>query len=334
SVRGSVASTLSTDTIPSKEHLALWERELAELTLAERGDPHILDTFQRQQVHRSDGLSREPVDNERHGLIPIHRHVESWLCVTQDQQLCVVIEEVGNTFSPALSLELLLYNALGSNSDFAMCLVHFPIRSYSTNQAWSAHIKTTLRNMIHSSILAGFTPCVFLPWGEIRSLALSLSGKAAVTNQLRPGPWCRSSEKRRVGAEFSSLAKSAYSSVKSCASLFCETMEALTTATSRQVYTSTGVDRSSLARLADVMLSSRGQHQQAGLSIAGNAIGKPLLDNLPRFLVSEHQPDMIGLNTTPDLKMMSGVEGTVSEHKSASVSHSLSEMMATMISEE
>ncbi|MEQ2213141.1 hypothetical protein XENOCAPTIV_010283 [Xenoophorus captivus] len=114
-----------------------------------------------------------------------------WFYMSQDQQLRVAIEEVVNTFSPALSLDLLLYNVLGSNSDIAMCLVHFLIRSYSTNQAWSAHTKTTLRNMIRWSVLTGFTLCIFLPWAEIRSLTLSLSRKAAVTNLL-PLPWCRS----------------------------------------------------------------------------------------------------------------------------------------------
>ncbi|KAK5616112.1 hypothetical protein CRENBAI_017366 [Crenichthys baileyi] len=38
-----------------------------------------------------------------------------WLYMSQDQQLCVAIEEVVNTFSPALSLDLLLYNVLGSD---------------------------------------------------------------------------------------------------------------------------------------------------------------------------------------------------------------------------
>lgn len=106
-------------------------------------------------------------------------------------------------------------------------------------------------------------------------------------------------------------------------------------ASTRHVYTSTGADRSSLTHLADVMLASRGEQQRAGLSVPGNAYGTPLLDNLSRFLASDQQHDMFGMNTgeLPDMFLRSGVGTTVSEHKSASVSHSLSKMMSSMISE-
>ncbi|KAK5616113.1 hypothetical protein CRENBAI_017367 [Crenichthys baileyi] len=119
----------------------------------------------------------------------------------------------------------------------------------------------------------------------------------------RPSTGTSRRGKPAVFREFSSLAKRAYSSVKSWASLFHETMKALTTASSTQVNTSTGVDCSSLARLADLMLSLRGQHEWAGRSVTGNAVGKPLFG------------------------------GTLSEHKSASVSHSLSKMMTMLISD-
>ncbi|KAJ7984189.1 hypothetical protein DPEC_G00364730 [Dallia pectoralis] len=137
------------------------------------------------------------------------------------------------------------------------------------------------------------------------------------------------------GSDLSSLAKRAHPTVKSWATLFHKILQGLTMASTRHIYTSTGVDRSSLTHLADVMLSSRGEQQHAGLSVAGNAFGKPLLDNLSRFLASDQQPDMFGLNAAelPDVFLRSGVGTTVSEHKSASVSHSLSKMMASMISE-
>lgn len=98
----------------------------------------------------------------------------------------------------------------------------------------------------------------------------------------------------------------------------------------------TGADHGlNQTHLADVMLSSRGEQQRAGLSAVGNAFGKPLLDNLSQFLAFNQQPDMFGLNTAelPDVFLRSGVGTMVSEHKSASVSHSLSKMMASMISE-
>lgn len=133
----------------------------------------------------------------------------------------------------------------------------------------------------------------------------------------------------------SSLAKRAHPTVKSWATLFHKITQGLTMASTRHIYTSTGVDRSSLTHLADVMLSSRAEQQRGGGSVAGNAFGKPLVDNLSRFLASDHQPDMFGLNMTelPDIFLRSGVGTTVSEHKSASVSHSLSKMMSSMISE-
>lgn len=497
-----------------KEHLSHCERELAELALTERGDPISLNAFRRHEVHQHSAVHRQPVNYEHYGLIPIHRDVESWIYVSQDQQLRVAIEEVVNTFSPALSVELLLYNVLGSNSDFATCLVHYLVRSYSANQAWAAHIKMTLRNMIRWSVLAGFTPCLFLPWAVIRRHAIGLSGKASVTNLLFHDPFCGATGNgRRKGqqsykknyhnghmqtrerarpkhhgrsesclyratnglsppqaafeaiqeqeahdsalalimnvpmdrlvdtlqllmknsvpevhvsvvcqliadwlkqepalalnpikqtelkmasvslwsimktfehgrcpvipecipqscvafydtktnlvtcaidgvlyrhistcdserfqnAEFSSLAKRACPTVRNWSALFHEVIDGLKTASSRHVYTSSsGLNRSSLAHLADVIVSSREEQSRSGFAVPGNTFSKPSLDNLSRFLVSEQQqPDMFGLNALdlPNAFLRSGVGGTISEHKYASVSHSLREMMASMISE-
>ncbi|MEQ2189108.1 hypothetical protein GOODEAATRI_021809 [Goodea atripinnis] len=304
--------------------------------------------------------------------------------MSQDQQLRVAVEEVVNTFSPALSLDLLLYNVLGSNTDIAMCLVHFLIRSYSTNQAWSAHTKTTLRNMIRWSVLTGFTLCIFLPWAEIRSLTLmpgtAPEKESAPATRSRVDDSSEGGSGMGLGTSFDTQAQAfrtlwqereAHESalallmdvptdrlvdtlqllmIKSCEAhgymAFDDTETDLVTCAvdgvlyrhissweagcvqgvffasqksilvseelglnlprdhggtdhglSRQVNTSTSVDCSSLACLPDLMLSSRGQHQWAGLSVTGNAVGKPLLGNLSHFLVSEQQPDMFGLNT-------------------------------------
>lgn len=135
------------------------------------------------------------------------------------------------------------------------------------------------------------------------------------------------------GSNLSSLAKRVHMTVKSWATLFHKIVQGLTMSSTRHMYTSTGVDCSSLTRLADVMLSSRGEQQHMGVSVAGNAFNKPLLNNLSRFMVSNQQPDMFGLNTAelPDVFMRSGVGTRVSEP--ASVSHSLGKMMASMIAE-
>ncbi|KAE8277704.1 hypothetical protein D5F01_LYC24292 [Larimichthys crocea] len=495
-------------TSSSRQQLDRCERELAEVALEDRGSSCELEISRGQESCRR-GQS-DPVDYyERYGLIPIHRDVDSWVYVSEDPQLAIAMEEVVNTFSPALSVELLLYNILGSNNDSATCLVRYLINYYSSNHVCE-HIKTTLRNMIRWSVLAGFVPCVFLPWKKVRALGLGLSGKATVTNLIscnpvvhkdayrtlgcsddngddgvdggdrskrrrlerHKRPWrsghtaigehtgrggrCKQRQRQHIeepclrtaqdgfsppeaaseavqereaheralhsvldvppeqlaatlkllmsnsvpdtlvsvlcrivqvwveqdvmpkrdpiketemkialvtlwgvmktfehvdgvlyrhisvwdgcwarGSNVSSLAKRAHPTVKSWATLFHKTIQGLTTASNRHVYTSTGVNGSSLAHLADLILSSRGEQQRAGLSVAGNAFGKPLLDNLSRFLASDQQPDMFGLNMAdlPDVFLRSGVGTTVSEHKSASVSHSLSKMMASMISE-
>ena len=512
----------------SREQLVHCEKALAVAALEDRGDSYVLETFRRRECsQRERGLDSHAVDYERYGLVPIHRDTESWVYVSEDPQLAIAIEEIVNTFSPALSVELLLYNVLGSNSESATCLVRYLINYYSANHVCT-HIKTTLRNMIRWTVLAGFVPCVFLPWKKVRALGLGLSGKAAVTNLVssklvihrdvymghvgdrvcdqskrrrrrterhdRPTrsehnagrgehvargsrhkhhqpcfspvpdglsppaaafeavqereaheralpsvldvpldqlaamlkllmdnsvprtqvsvvckiiadwvqrdialkrdpiketelkmatvalwgvmktfehgrcpviPECRASTclafydtetdlvtasvdgvlYRHVsmwdscwswaGSTFSSLAKRSHTTVRSWATLFYKIIQGLTTASSRHAYTSTGVDRSSLTHLADVMLSSRGEQQHAGLSVSGNAFGQPLLDNLSRLLASEQQRDMFGLNAAalPDVFLRPGVGTTVSEHKSASVSHSLSKMMTSMISE-
>lgn len=500
------------------------ERELALYALEDRGIPYWVQMFRGNEYHRREPDARGAVDYSAYGLIPIHRNVDSWVYVSQDQQLAIAIEEIVNTFSPALSVELLLYNILGSNSESATCLVRYLINYYSYNHVCE-HVKTTLRNMVRWTVLAGFVPCVFLPWRRIRSLGLGLTGKAAVTNLVSSHPFvhghvytgpvrkdthrnepgrhnkCRRSVRleslaggqravagrshythrnrtfkhvpdglnppeaayeaeqereaheqalpsilhvplervvdtlrslmahsvpqtqlavvcriigdwierdatlrkdpiketelkmatvalwgvlktfehgrcpvipecsastclafydtetdlvtaavdgvlyRRISmldsswswgsGQPSSLAKRVHSTVQSWDTLFRKIMNGLASASTRHVYTSTSADRSSLAHLADVMLSSRGEQQRSGLSVLGNACNRPLLDNLARVLANEQQRDMFGLNAgdLPDLFTRSGVGGSVSEHKSASVSHSLSQMMASMISE-
>lgn len=410
--------------------------------------------------------------------------------MSEDPQLAIAIEEIINTFNLALSVELVLYNVLGSNSESTTCLVRYLINYYSSNHMCE-QIKTTLRNMIQWTILAGFVPCVFLPWKKLRALGLGLSGKATLTNLVSSDPavhreayrklgcnddddddedrynpikrrrterrerqwrsvhgaigehvemgrreqhkpcfrtlkllmsnsvsetqvsvlckiirdwverditlkqdpikepelkmatvalwgvlktfkhgWCPVIPKCRVstclafydtetdlvtaavdgviyryismwdscwswGSNLSSLAKRAHLMGKNWATLFDKIIQGLTMAMTSHVYTSTGVDHSSLMHLADVMLLSHGEQQRAGLLVAGNAFGKPLLDNLSHFLASDQQPSMFGLNTAelPDVFLRSGVGTTVSEHKSSSVSHSLNKMMASMISE-
>lgn len=498
-----------------REQLVRCEKELAQLALEDRGNSYGLELFRRRELRRGEQGQSDTVDYESYGLIPIHRDVKSWVYVSEDPQLAIAIEEIVNTFSPALSVELLLYNVLGSNSESATCLVRYLINYYSSNHVCE-HIKTTLRNMIRWTVLAGFVPCVFVPWKKVRALSSGLSGKATVTNLVSSNPavhreayskpGCDQNKRRRTekretrhghmapgehvgkygrkqhkpcfrtvqdglsppdaaseavqereaheralpsvldvpieqladtlkslminsvpgtqvsvvckiiqdwikrdislkldpiketelkmatvalwgvmktfehgrypvipecidtcvafydtetdlvtavvdgvlyrhistwdscwsrGSNLSTLAKRAHSTVKSWATLFHKIVQGLTMTSNRHIYTSTGANRSSLTHLADVMLSSRGEQQCAGLSVAGNAFGKPLLDNLSRFLASDQQPDMFGLNTAelPDVFMRSGVGTTVSEHKSASVSHSLSKMMTSMISE-
>lgn len=61
----------------------------------------------------------------------------------------------------------------------------------------------------------------------------------------------------------------------------------------------------------------------------------PCWTNFSRFLASHQQPDMFGLNAAelPEVFLRSGAKNTVSEHKSASISYSLSKIMALIISE-
>ncbi|KAE8277969.1 hypothetical protein D5F01_LYC23966 [Larimichthys crocea] len=184
-------------TSSSRQQLDRCERELAEVALEDRGSSCELEISRGQESCRR-GQS-DPVDYyERYGLIPIHRDVDSWVYVSEDPQLAIAMEEVVNTFSPALSVELLLYNILGSNNDSATCLVRYLINYYSSNHVCE-HIKTTLRNMIRWSVLAGFVPCVFLPWKKVRALGLGLSGKATVTNLISCNPVVHKDAYRTLG---------------------------------------------------------------------------------------------------------------------------------------
>lgn len=474
---------------------------MAECALVDRGDAGDLVEFRRGRcAHRSGdrGLPCGECYERSYALLPLHRDVASWAFVSEDPQLAVAIEEIVNTFSPALSVELLLCNVLGSNSESATCLVRYLVGHYMANRSCCEHIKSTLRNMVRWTVLAGFVPCIFLPWKKIRSLGLGLTGEAAVINMVsasaredaRPRKRCRKENEhalprraarmfdvaldglspqeaaaeavqekeahdnalprvldvsldslaettrllmgssvppapaavvckivadwvrrdREVFARdpvketelkmavvslwgvmktfehgrcpvvpecrvssclafydkrtalvtavvdgvlyrrasvwdsswsssvpsFSSLAKRAHATVKNWRMLFVRITRGLNEAAARRVYTSAGVDRSSLARVADVVLSSRAEQQDAGLSVVGNATDRPLLDNLSRALACNQQADMLGmLNEAelPDSFLRSGACTSVSKHKSASVSHSLSKMMASMISE-
>ncbi|KAK7878287.1 hypothetical protein WMY93_031106 [Mugilogobius chulae] len=178
-----------------EERMVLIEEELAHVALQDRssaGDHkthhEVLREFSRSRFSCRERLERYT----RLGLVPVHRDVDSWLYVSEDPQLAVAVEEIVNTFSPALSLELQLYSILGSESDYATCLVRYLVGCYSTNQA-RLHVKNTLRNMVRWHVLAGFVPCVFLPWAKLRALGECLSSNAAIKTLASPradaGPW-------------------------------------------------------------------------------------------------------------------------------------------------
>ena len=171
----------------SEEHLARCEKELAETALKNRATLHGLHSFRKVVFGQRTKRYSNEINYEDYGLIPLHRNVEAWMYVSEDPQLSIAIEEIVNSFSPALSVELLLYNVLGSNSESATCLVKYLITHYASNQQCE-HIKTTLRNMIRWTVLAGFVPCVFLNWKKLRALGLGLSGKAFVTNLVSHTP--------------------------------------------------------------------------------------------------------------------------------------------------
>lgn len=475
----------------------LLERELAEEALRDRPCQHDFYRFKKNESRRKRGVSQDPVDYKDYGLIAIHRDVESWTYVADDPQLATVVEEIVNTFNPNLSIELLLYNVLASNSECATCLVRYLVNYYSSNRVCE-HIKTTLRNSILWTVLAGFVPCIFVPWAKVRSIGSGLSSRAALnalvysdlklTNNNRhrcssyvpktapdmgcckrsrltvvhnalsqreaaaeavqelraheqalpsvldvelddlveslrllmsksvPKPqaavvckilqsWITSDSVLRLnpmketelkmatvglwgvmktfehgrcpivpecsvssclaffdtqmglvtasvdgvlyrhipmwescwtsGGDVSTLAKRVHTTVKRWASLFKTIISSLTKSSSRQVFTSGGTDRSSLSHLANVILASRGDQSMTGLSLNGNASGRPMLDNLSRFMTAGNETDMFGLPASdlPSFLLRSGVGGTSSEHKAASVSHSLSKMMSSMISE-
>ncbi|TKS64988.1 hypothetical protein D9C73_027780 [Collichthys lucidus] len=154
-------------TSSSRQQLDRCERELAEVALEDRGSSCELEISRGQESCRR-GQS-DPVDYyERYGLIPIHRDVDSWVYVSEDPQLAIAMEEVVNTFSPALSVELLLYNILGSNNDSATCLVRYLINYYSSNH-------------------------------KVRALGLGLSGKATVTNLISCNPVVHKDAYRTLG---------------------------------------------------------------------------------------------------------------------------------------
>ena len=121
-------------------------------------------------------------------LIPLHRAPQrdsgEQDMVGDDPQLKIVIDEIVNSFSPHLSLELLLYNVLGSNCKSASALVRFLVTHYSSNQVCD-HIKDTLRNMVRWIVLQGFLPCSFVPWKMLRKARLGLYGRTAITNVVR-----------------------------------------------------------------------------------------------------------------------------------------------------
>ncbi|KAJ7984190.1 hypothetical protein DPEC_G00364740 [Dallia pectoralis] len=161
----------------SGKQLVRSEKELAEAALKDRGSSYGLENFRRVELCSRKRGQADSVDYERYQP-----------------------EEIVNTFSPALSLELLLYNALGSSSESATCLVRYLVNYYSSNQVCE-HIKTTLRNMIRWTIFAGFVPCVFLPWKKLRVLGLGLSGKATVTNLVSANPAVHREAYRNRGSE-------------------------------------------------------------------------------------------------------------------------------------
>ena len=121
-------------------------------------------------------------------LIPLHsgtqRDTRVQDMVGDDPQLNIVIDEIVNTFSPHLSLELLLYNVLGSNCKSASALVRFLVTHYSSNQVCD-HIRDTLRNLVRWIVLEGFLPCSFVPWKGLRTVRLGLYGRTAITNVVR-----------------------------------------------------------------------------------------------------------------------------------------------------
>ncbi|KAJ8009819.1 hypothetical protein DPEC_G00068160 [Dallia pectoralis] len=107
--------------------------------------------------------------------------VDSWVC-ERIRQLAIARD--CQRSSPALSLELLLYNALGSSSESApTCLVRYLV-NYSSNQVCE-HIKTTLRNMITGLSLRDSCPRL-LALEETQSSRLGVVGKAVTHLVSRP----------------------------------------------------------------------------------------------------------------------------------------------------
>ncbi|KAJ7984143.1 hypothetical protein DPEC_G00364270 [Dallia pectoralis] len=97
----------SAATSVSGKQLVRSEKELAEAALKDRGSSYGLENFRRVELCSRKRGQADSVDYERYGLIPVHRDGDSWVYVSEDPQLAIAIEEIVNTFSPALSLELL-----------------------------------------------------------------------------------------------------------------------------------------------------------------------------------------------------------------------------------
>lgn len=155
------------------------EEKLARIALANR---------RRELLRGNCGWFKAPHGVKQPELIPLHsapqRDNGEQAMVGEDPQLNIVIEEIVNTFNPHLSLELLLYNVLGSNCESASALVRFLVTHYSSNQVCD-HIKDTLRNLVRWIVLEGFLPCSFVPWRVLRNMRLGLYGRTAITNLVR-----------------------------------------------------------------------------------------------------------------------------------------------------
>lgn len=169
------------------------EKELAEIALRQRSCNDDLRRFIYRERNDLNDYNRAP-NYAEYALVPLHHDASAWIYVGDDPQLAMTIEEIVNTFSPTLSVELLLYNVLGSNSDSCTCLVRYLVEYYSSNRLFD-HIKTTLRNMIRWTVLAGFVPCTFVPWKKLRNSCIGVSAKSTIVN-LMPPPTPRSANSR------------------------------------------------------------------------------------------------------------------------------------------
>ena len=177
------------------------ERKARQLTEMEKKEEEKLALValdnRRREIHRVGYGRLGPTRGEKQPeLIPLHsaphRDAGEQDMVGDDPQLNVVIGEIVNTFSPHLSLELLLYDVLGSTCQSASALVRFLVTHYSSNQVCD-HIRDTLRNLVRWIVLEGFLPCSFVPWAGLREARLGLYGRTATANVARAsGRWLMS----------------------------------------------------------------------------------------------------------------------------------------------